>query len=257
MLIDSHCHLEPKDFGEERDAVIARAREAGVGGLVCIGSGGSLDEVHNAVSLAERHEHIWAGIGIHPHDAARVPEGALAEIERLAGSHPRVVAVGETGLDSHYDHSPLDAQEEVMRAIVRIGRRTKKPVSFHIRDAHAEARKVLKEENISEVGGVIHCFTGDLWDAQAYVEMGLHISFSGIITFKNAGEIREAAAWLPLDRMLVETDCPYLAPVPLRGKRNEPAYLVHTARFIADLRGLPLETIAQHTAENTRRLFRL
>ncbi|MFI5288873.1 MAG: TatD family hydrolase [Polyangia bacterium] len=256
-LIDSHCHLEAKDFGDEREAVIERARAAGVDELICVGSGSSLDEVQNAVALAESHPRIWAAIGIHPHEVARMPEGALAEIERLATSHPRVVAVGETGLDYHYDYSPRETQREALRAFIAIARRANKPLSFHLRDAHDDARRIFAEERVDEVGGVIHCFTGTLADAQAYVALGLHVSFSGVLTFKSAEAVREAAAWIPLERLLVETDCPYLAPVPLRGKRNEPAFVVHTAARLAELKGLPVEELARIASANTRRLFRL
>ena len=262
MLIDSHCHLEPKDFvtpdgADERPAVLDRARAAGVEAFVCVGSGSSLDEVRNAVAVAEAHADVWAAVGIHPHDAARVPDGAYEEIERLAASHPRVVAVGETGLDYHYEHSPAAEQQETLRRFIAIARRTKRPLSLHIRDAHADAARILKEERADEVGGVIHCFTGDLRDAQGYVGIGFHISLSGVVTFKSAEPIREAAAWVPLDRLLVETDCPFLAPVPLRGKRNEPAYITHTAATVAALRGLAPEEFGAATTRNCRTLFRL
>jgi TatD DNase family protein len=256
VLTDSHCHLEPKDFAD-RDDAIARAREAGVERLVCVGSGAGFDEIRNAVALAEGDARIWAAVGLHPHDAARAPAGVLDEIERLATTHARVVAVGETGLDYHYNHSPADEQRSVLRAHLAIARKAKKPVSFHIRDAHDEAARIMEEEKIGETGGVIHCFTGGLEDAKRYVALGLHLSFSGILTFKSAGNIREAAAWAPLDRILIETDCPYLAPQPMRGKRNEPAYLVHTARFLAELRGISVEALAQATSDNAARLFRL
>jgi TatD DNase family protein len=265
-LIDSHCHLEPGDFvvdgpdgkEDEREAVIARAREAGVAGLVCIGSGRSLAEARNAVALAETHDGIWAGVGIHPHDVARMPADALDEIERLATAHPRVVVVGETGLDYHYDHSPRETQREALRAFLGIARRAKKPISLHIRDAHADAQAILAEEaGGGPTDGVVHCFTGTVADAQRYVELGLHISFSGVVTFKSAGEIRDAAAWVPLERLLVETDCPYLAPVPLRGRRNEPAFLVHTARAVAAARAMETDALAAAASDNTRRLFRL
>jgi TatD DNase family protein len=262
VLIDSHCHLEEKDFraadgSDEREAVIARAVAAGVEAFICIGSGASLAEVHNAVGFAERHDNIWAAVGIHPHDVARMPTGALAEIERLATSHPRVVAVGETGLDYHYNHSPPDAQRASLRDFVAIARRARRPLSLHIRDAHDDARAIIKEEHGDEVGGVIHCFTGNLDDAQRWVDLGFTISLSGVVTFKSAGAIREAAAWVPLDRLLLETDCPFLAPVPLRGKRNEPAFLTHTAAAVATLRGLSVEELGLATTENARKLFRL
>jgi TatD DNase family protein len=261
-LIDSHCHLEAKDFrnadgSDERADVLTRARAAGVEAFVCVGSGAGLDEVRTAVAMAEAHGDVWAAVGIHPHDAARIPEGALDEIARLAGSHPRVVAVGETGLDYHYKHSPSVEQQAALRQFIAIARHSKKPLSLHIRDAHADAARILADESARDVGGVIHCFTGNLADARSYVEIGFHISLSGVVTFKSAGDIREAAVWAPLDRLLVETDCPYLAPVPLRGKRNEPAYITHTAAVVASLRGLNPVDFAAATTTNARALFRL
>jgi TatD DNase family protein len=261
-LIDSHCHLEPQDFvtadgADERPAVLERARAAGVEAFVCVGSGSSLDEVRNAVAMAEAHADVWAAIGIHPHDAARVPDGAYDQIEQLAKAHPRVVAVGETGLDYHYENSPVAEQQAALRRFIAIARACRRPLSLHIRDAHADAARILREENADEVGGVIHCFTGDVRDARGYVDLGFHLSLSGVVTFKSAEPIREAAAWAPLDRLLVETDCPFLAPIPLRGKRNEPAYLPHTAALVAGLRGLSLEAFGEATTRNCRALFAL
>ncbi|MDB4970098.1 MAG: putative deoxyribonuclease YcfH [Myxococcales bacterium] len=261
-LCDSHCHLEPKDFVtadgvDERPAVLERARAAGVEAFVCVGSGASLAEVHNAVAMAEAHPDVWAAVGIHPHDAARIPDGALDEIERLATTHPRIVAVGETGLDYHYNHSPVAEQQETLRRFCAIARRSKRPLSLHIRDAHADAARILAEEHADEIGGVIHCFTGELRDAQAYVGLGFHISLSGVVTFKSATAIREAAAWVPLERLLVETDCPFLAPIPMRGKRNEPAYITHTAAAVASLRGLDATEFGVATTRNARTLFGL
>jgi TatD DNase family protein len=261
-LLDSHCHLEAKDFrradgSDERDDVLARARAAGVEAFVCVGSGAGLDEVRTAIAMAEAHPDIWAAVGIHPHDAARIPAGAMAEIERLAMEHPRVVAVGETGLDYHYMHSPEAEQQRTLSDFIAIARRAKKPLSLHVRDAHADTVRILEADGARDVGGVIHCFTGDLADARRYVELGFHISLSGVVTFKSATNIREAAAWVPLDRLLVETDCPFLAPVPMRGKRNEPAYVTHTAQVVASLRGIDYEELAAATTRNGRALFRL
>jgi TatD DNase family protein len=261
-LIDSHCHLEATDFtapdgSDERPAILARARQAGVEAFVCVGSGSGLHEVQTAVSFAAAHRDIWAAVGIHPHDAARVPPGAIDEIEKLACFHPRVVCVGETGLDYYYDHSPRLEQQQLLRTFIAIARTARKPLSLHIRDAHEDALRILKEERADEIGGVVHCFTGGLAEAKAYVTLGFHISLSGVVTFKSAGAIREAAAWVPLDRLLVETDCPYLAPVPMRGKRNEPAFVTHTATAVAQLRGLDLAAFASATTDNSRRLFRL
>ncbi len=257
LLIDSHCHLEPADFGDEREAVIQRARDAGLVALICIGSGHSIEQVRNAVALAESHPDIWAAVGIHPHDAARLPDGAMAEIEELATQHPRVVAVGETGLDYHYDNSPREEQKQALRSFIGIARRTQKPLSLHIRDAHDDALDICAQENAAEVGGAVHCFTGTPAEAARWVALGFHISFSGAVTFKSAAAIREAAAQVPLDRVLVETDCPFLAPVPLRGKRNEPAHLVYTAKVVAEARGMAFETLAEAATANTRRLFHL
>jgi TatD DNase family protein len=255
-FIDSHCHLEVKDFGDEREAVIARAEAAGLSHFVCIGSGGSLVEIENSVALAERYPNFVSTIGIHPHDAAARPPEALDRIEALAERHPKVVAIGETGLDFYYDHSPREMQAQLFRALLGIARRTRKPVTLHIRDAHREAQEILGEERVGEIGGVVHCFTGTPEDAERYLALGLSISFSGVVTFKSAEPIREAARRVPLDRLLIETDCPYLAPVPMRGKKNEPAFLVHTARTLADLRGITLAALGAATSANTRRLFR-
>ena len=273
-LVDSHCHLEPADFGNDREAVIERARAAGVAHFVAVGSGGSLENVRNAVALAEIHPDISAAIGIHPHDAARAPEGALEEIERLASKHPRVVAVGETGLDYHYDRSPREAQQEILRRFVRIARGAKQALVLHVRsaddprqgDAHGDARRILAEERaFSGSGGsdgsstavVVHCFTGSVADARAWLDVGAFLSFSGILTFKRADEIREAASFAPEDRILVETDCPYLAPVPHRGRRNEPAYLVETLKALAVVRRIGIEEAAVRTTENAVRAFSL
>ncbi len=263
-LVDSHCHLEAKDFRradgdafvDERDDVVARARAAGVVAFVCIGSGGSLAEVDNAIAWAERDPAIWAAIGIHPHDAAKMDDATFSRISELA-QHPRVCAIGETGLDYHYDHSPRDVQGKVFARFLRLAADVKKPVTLHIRDAHADARAIYAAEADRVQGGVVHCFTGTPEDAEAWLALGLHVSFSGIATFKSAVGIQEAARKLPGDRLLVETDCPYLAPIPHRGKRNEPAYVVHTAQKIADLRGETLDDVAALTTRNAATLFRL
>ena len=265
MLVDSHCHLEAKDFRrkedqpglpeDERDEVVQRALDAGVERLVCIGSGASLAEAENAVAWAERHPFIWATVGIHPHDAKRVDEAIWSRLEGLA-AHPRVVAIGETGLDYHYDYSPRDVQQAVFARFLQLAKSSDRPVTLHIRDAHEDARRIYAE-HMPARGGVVHCFTGTPEDAAAWVELGLHVSFSGILTFKSATGIQEAARHIPDDRILVETDCPYLAPIPYRGKRNEPAYVVHTAKKLAELRGISVEKVAQFTTNNAARLFRL
>ena len=269
MFVDSHCHLEAKDFRrksddlaaqagaplDERDEVVQRALDAGVRHLVCIGSGASLVEAENAVAWAERHPFITATVGIHPHDAKNVDDAIWARLSELA-RHPRVVAIGETGLDYHYDYSPRDVQQAVFARFLSLASTTDRPVTLHVRDAHEDARRIYAA-NPPCRGGVVHCFTGTPEDAMAWVALGLHVSFSGILTFKSALDIQEAARHVPDDRILVETDCPYLAPMPYRGKRNEPAYVVHTAQKLADLRGTSLDEIAGLTTANARTLFAL
>ncbi len=255
-IIDSHCHLDFEEYGTDRSETLARARAAGLVTMICIGSGRDLKSARSAVALAAEEPDVFATVGIHPHDVAHMVETDWQELETLARA-PRVVAIGETGLDFHYDHSPRDQQREAFRRFVRLCHQSEQPVVCHIREAHEEARAILKEEGVPARGGVIHCFTGGPADAVAYVEMGLHLSFSGILTFKNAGEIRAAAEIAPLDRILVETDAPFLAPLPHRGKRNEPAYIVHTVEQLAQLRKLPIDQVAEATTANTRALFRL
>jgi TatD DNase family protein len=256
-VIDSHCHLETKDFGDEREAVIERARAAGVKHFVVVGSGDSLANVHNAIKLAESGSDMSAAIGIHPHDVARMSPDALDVIEQLAATHPRVVAVGETGLDYHYNYSPPESQRAHFRDFIRIAQRTGKPLTLHIRDAHAEARAILVEEHGFDVPVIVHCFTGTPDDAREWIALGAWLSFSGIVTFKTAAGLREACADAPANRILVETDCPYLAPIPYRGKRNEPAYVIETLKVVAQARRISMEEAAALTVENTVRAFGL
>lgn len=270
MWIDSHCHLEPADFrtedgADERDAVIERARQAGVTRLVVVGSGHGRAEIDNALAYARRFPNIVAAIGIHPHDAHVLADDSTPEAQSLwqaleqLSTDERVVAVGETGLDYFYKNSTPAQQQHVLRRFLRLSATVKKPISLHIRDAHDDARRILREESPQghAPGGVIHCFTGSSDDARLWLDLGFHISLSGIVTFKNAVPIREAARVIPNDRLLLETDCPFLAPVPKRGKRNEPALLVHTAQCVAELRGTPLDKLADETRTATERLFAL
>lgn len=253
-LIDSHAHL---DEVEDLDGVVGRLQAAGVTRVVLVGCWRAPGDFGNALALARaRPELFSATIGFHPHEAAKVPEGDWAAAEALVRD-PRVVAFGEIGLDFHYDFSPRPAQEQVFRRSLALARAAGKPVVIHVREADAECLRVLEEEGLPEAGGVVHCFTGDAPAAQAYVALGLYVSFSGIVTFKNAAPIREAVAKVPRERLLVETDSPYLAPIPFRGKRNEPAHVTHVAAKIAELWGTSPEEVARVTAENARRLFRL
>jgi TatD DNase family protein len=257
-VVDSHCHIDGREFDEDRAEVIARARAAGVEKMVVVGTGKTIDDIARAPALAARESNVWATVGLHPHDATSGTDAFFATLEDLAGQ-ARVVAIGETGFDFHYDHSPREVQAEAFRRQVRLARRLGKPVVCHVRDAHAEALAVLREEGASQAGGVIHCFTGTPADAAAYVAEGLYISFSGIVTFpaRSAEPIRQAVKVVPHDRILIETDAPYLAPVPMRGKRNEPAYVVHTAEVVAREAGLPVEELCARAVANASAVFGL
>jgi len=255
-VIDSHCHLDEARFAPDRDAVVARARAAGVVAMVTIGASDGLAANAPAVALAARHPDVYATVGVHPHDARLVDAAALDEIDRLAGA-PKVVAIGETGLDYYYDHSPRAEQQAAFRAFIALARRRGLPLVIHLRDAYEDAVRILREERASEIGGVIHCFSGDRAAARTFLNLDFDLSFSGMVTFKNADELRAVAREVPADRFMVETDAPYLAPVPYRGKRNEPAYVVHTAAAVAVARGVAVEEVATQAAATTRRRFRM
>jgi TatD DNase family protein len=251
MLIDTHCHLDGEYFPEGADETLTRARSAGVTGFVCVGVG-SLQQTEAALALAARRPDVWATVGVHPHDAASFDGALEAELRRLAKA-PRVVAIGEIGLDFHYDHSPREQQKDIFRRFIQVARELKKPIVVHTRSAPEDTLQILAEENARDVGGLIHCFSEDKPFATRALDLGFDLSFSGIVTFKSALEIQRVAAWAPAERILVETDSPYLAPIPLRGKRCEPAYVLHTARFVAGLRGIPLEELAALTSQNAQR----
>jgi TatD DNase family protein len=252
MLIDTHCHLDSESCPEGADLVLDRARALGVGAFVCIGVG-SLEAIRETVALAERRPDVVATVGVHPHDA-------LSHVKLVPAIEPllareRVVAVGEVGLDFHYDHSPRDVQERVFRDFVALARRIHKPLVIHTRSAPTQTLEILRSESAHEVGGVIHCFSEDRAFATQALDLGFDLAFSGIVTFKNARTLHEVAAWAPADRILVETDSPYLAPVPLRGKRCEPGFIVHTAEHVARLRGITLDELTSVTTENACRRF--
>jgi TatD DNase family protein len=254
--IDAHAHLDGEDFAADLDAVIARCREA-LSRVVLVGLWRAPGAFGNALALADRHPELFsATVGVHPHDCARVPEADWAQSALLA-ANPRVVGVGETGLDYHYDLSPRDVQQSSFRRSIEIAHAARKPVVVHVREADADCARILREAGVPPAGGVIHCFTGD-WDAaRAYLDLGLFISVAGVVTFKTADPIREAVRRIPRDRLMIETDSPYLAPIPHRGKRNEPAYVIRTAEKVAELWGADVEEVTRVTAENARRLFRL
>lgn len=254
MLVDSHCHLDFPDFADELDAVVERARAAGVGRMVTIGT--RLSSFERVLAIAERYDDICCTVGVHPHEAAAEAAVSVDRLVELA-RHPKVVGIGEAGLDYHYDRSPRERQKEVFRLHVRAARATGLPLVVHSRNADQDTLDLLAEGS-GEAGvltGVIHCFSSTRLLARGALDLGFYISLSGIVTFKNATELRAIAAEIPADRLLVETDSPYLAPVPRRGRRNEPAYVVHTAACVAELRGEPAATLAARTTENFFRLF--
>ena len=251
-LFDTHAHLHFPGFDEDRDAVLARARAAGVRRMVTIGTDGETSRA--ALALADRHPDVWATAGVHPHDAAESDEAAQAEVERIAAER-RVVAIGEIGLDFFRNLSPPETQERVLRRFLALARRLRKPVVLHCRDAHPEILALLGEERVAEVGGIMHCFSGDVAIARRCLDLGLLISLAGPVTYPNARALPDVARFVPGDRLVVETDCPFLPPQGYRGKRNEPAYLTITAARVAELRGEPLDDLAARTTANACRLF--
>ncbi|HKS89514.1 MAG TPA: TatD family hydrolase [Stellaceae bacterium] len=250
MLVDSHCHLDFADFGAEREAVIARAHAAGVGTMLTIST--RLDQFAGVRAVAEQHDDIWCSVGAHPHEAAGHSETTAATLAALA-AHPRVIGIGETGLDFHYDHSPRDVQERVFRAHIAAARESGLPLIIHAREADAEIARILTEEGAA--AGVMHCFSSGRDLAEAALDLGFYISISGIVTFRNAEDLRAIVRDVPLERLLVETDAPYLAPVPYRGRRNEPAFVAQTAAAVAALKGVTPEELAAATTDNFFRLF--
>ena len=256
MFVDSHAHIDGEEFDADRDEVLERARAAGVRAILNVGTGDPRGgNFERAVAVAERYEGVYAAVGVHPHDAKLYTEAAERRLlEFVRGK--RVVALGEIGLDYHYDNSPREAQREVFARQLRLARAEGLPVIIHSRDADEETLEILRAEYAgTERGGVMHCFGGGPGLAEGALGLGFYISFAGNVTFKKADALREVARTVPLERLLVETDCPYLAPVPHRGRRNEPAYVVETARFLADLRGVRPEELGRATSENFSRLF--
>lgn len=253
MLVDSHCHLDFPELQAEIDDVLRRARTAGVGTMLTIST--SLRTFPQVRAVAEAHPHVWCTVGLHPHDAGREPEVTTAWLVEEA-RHPRVVGIGESGLDFHYDSSPREAQREMFLAHIRAARDSGLPLVVHSRDADDEMAEILEREMANgRFAGVLHCFSSGRELAERAVAIGFHVSFSGILTFRKADELRAIARDLPADRLLVETDAPYLAPVPYRGKRNEPAYVARTAEVLAEVRGVTAGEIAAVTTDNFFRLF--
>lgn len=253
FLVDSHCHLDFPELVDSLDAVLELMRENGVRRALCVSV--SLEGYPNVRRIAEAHDHIYASVGVHP-DGTQAREPTREELVALS-RHDKVIAIGETGLDYYRLEGDLEWQRNRFRAHIRAAREAGKPLIIHTRAAAEDTIRLMREEGAEQAGGVMHCFT-ETWDvARAALDLGFYISFSGIVTFKSATELREVAKKVPLDRMLVETDSPYLAPVPFRGRTNQPGYVKHTAEELARLRGVPFEHIAHHTTENFHRLFKL
>jgi TatD DNase family protein len=254
MLIDSHAHLEMPEFDQDRDEVIQRAKKQGIGYIITIGI--QIPEAEKAIALTETYDWIYAAIGIHPHYAQEIGENTYEKLESLA-SHPKVIAFGEIGLDFFRNLSPREVQLRRFRELIHIGKKLKLPLIIHDRNAHRETLTILEEENGFKGGGVIHCFSGDYDMAKKCVDRGFSISVPGTVTFKNATGLQDVVKKLPLDTMIVETDAPFLAPFPFRGKRNEPAYVMYTAKKIGELKNRSFEEVAQQTTENIRNLFNI
>lgn len=256
MLIDSHAHIQGNEYDDEVEAVIERARGVGVEKIIAVGGAGDMSSNTDAIALADSFHAVYATVGMHPHDAKDV---GIEELETLRGltTHPKVVAVGETGLDYYYNHSSHELQEQAFSSFIHMACETGLPIVVHERDAAEKAAELLRQEGNGKLCGVIHCFTGNYQAARAYLDLGFYLSFTGIITFKNAEPLRAVVRQIPLDRILVETDAPYLTPVPHRGKRNEPAYVRFVAETVAKVRGISLEEVASITTANTQKLFSL
>lgn len=270
MLVDTHCHIDGDRFDDDRGDVLARARAAGVKAMVNVGC--DLPSSRRSIDLAHTHGDVWCTVGVHPHEA-KLYAPSSTPLEKLLSdgswesellqmaSDKRCVAIGECGLDYHYDHSPRDVQRQVFARQIAIAKRAKKPLVLHIRNAAEggpafdEALDVLNGEGARDVGGVFHCFTGSVDEARRGLDLGFTISLPGVVTFKNNGQLTEVAKLVPADRVVVETDAPFMAPVPMRGKRNEPAYVAHTAAFVAGVRGVDVSEFVGVTGDNARRLF--
>ncbi|KRE45415.1 TatD family hydrolase [Paenibacillus sp. Soil724D2] len=254
MLTDSHTHLNAEQFNEDQDEVIGRALDAGVTRIVNVGF--NRETIPSSIALAERYDFIYSTVGWHPVDAIDMMPGDLEWIEELC-KHEKVVAIGEIGLDYYWDKSPKDVQQRVFREQIRLARKLGMPIVVHNRDAHHDILHILKEEKAEEVGGIMHCFSGSWETAKQCLDMNFHISFGGPVTFKNARQPKEVLAQVPLDRILIETDAPYLTPHPFRGKRNETGYVRLVAEMAAEIRGMTLEEIAEITTNNAIRLLGL
>ena len=260
IFIDSHCHIDGEAFDADRDEVVERARNAGVKALLNVGTGNPHNgEIAKAVAVAESYENVFAAVGVHPHDAKLYNDEAENHLIDLVKSSTKVIAWGEIGLDFYYDHSPRDVQMEVFRRQIRTAKQLNLPIIIHSRDADDETVEILRQTCSDKDfrGGIMHCFGGTPQMARDLMEIGFMISFAGNVTFKKAENLRDAAKVVPLDKLLIETDCPFLTPVPFRGKRNEPSFVAHTAKFLADFYGIEFEKLANQTTDNFVNFFDL
>lgn len=260
IFVDSHCHIDGAEFDTDRDEVVRRANDAGVKYMLNIGTGEpESGNFERAVEVAQNYENVFASVGLHPHDAKTFDDEAETRLIRLATENKKVIAWGEIGLDFYYDHSPRDIQEKVFRRQIRIARELDLPLIIHSRDADDETVRILREECSEENfrGGIMHCFGGTPQMALRLMEIGFLISFAGNVTFKKAENLREAARTVPLEKLLIETDCPFLAPIPFRGKRNEPSFVVQTAKFLAEFYGVELDKLANQTTRNFLDFFKI
>lgn len=257
MFVDSHAHLDDADFDADREAVIERARVAGLRYLLAVGGGTGPQNLKSPLLIAERYDWVYATVGVHPHEASQFQEAHAEQIRKLAG-HPKVVAIGEIGLDYHYDHSPREAQRQVLIRQFELAGEAGLPVVIHCRDAWADLSEIVRTHwQSSGAAGILHCFTGNLEDARKFLDWGFLVSFAGNLTFKKAEDLRVVARQIPLERLLTETDCPYLAPVPHRGRRNEPALVREVTRELAALRSLTEDEMGETAVRNFRRFLRL
>jgi len=257
VFVDSHAHLDDPGYDADRQAVIERARAAGLRYLLTVGGGTGPDNLQAPVALAERHDWIYATVGVHPHDAKHFTEHHARQINTLA-QHPQVIAIGEIGLDYHYDNSPREVQKHVLICQLELARQAGLPIIIHCREAWPDLTEIIQAHwKSSGPGGILHCFSGSRQNALRFLDWGFLVSFAGNVTYKKAENLREAAREIPLDRLLIETDCPYLAPVPHRGKRNEPAFVIEVARTLAGLRHMSAEELGEIVVRNFERFFAL
>ena len=255
MLFDTHAHLNDEKFNEDREEVIARAQENGISYICNIGY--NRETIQSSLELARRYDFIYTAIGWHPQDAITMTDEDLAWIEKQATEEKKVVAIGEIGLDYYWDTSPKDVQHDVFRKQIRLAKKLKLPIIIHDREAHQDIIDILKEEKAEEVGGIMHCFSGSPEMAEQCIKMNFYISLGGPVTFKNAKKPKEVAEAVPLDRLLIETDCPYLTPEPYRGKRNESGYVRYVAEKIAEIKNISIVEMAQITTENAKKIFQI